>query len=188
MKLQFITQNSKMKKSTEARVFNFGIPAKETCKGAGECKKFCYAAKGFYLWPSAKNAQHRRWAASKENDFSLLMVEDVINSMATHIRIHDSGDFYNREYLHKWFQVMDALPHVQFYAYTKMVPLLEGEKLPDNFTVIYSFGGIFDSQIDKTKHRFAEIFKEEIPADYSNASENDLNAIKQNKKIGLIAH
>jgi len=188
MKLKFITQNSKMKKSTEARVFNFGIPAKETCLGAGECKKFCYAAKGFYLWSTAKNAQHRRWAATKEDDFSLLMVEDIINSQASHIRIHDSGDFYSREYLHKWFKVMDALPHVIFYAYTKMVPLLEGEKLPKNFTVIYSYGGIFDNKIDRKKHRFAAIFNEKIPIDFSNASDNDLNAIGNNKKIGLIAH
>jgi hypothetical protein len=188
MKLQFITQNSKMKKSTEGRVFNFGIPAKETCKGAGECKKFCYAAKGFYLWPSAKNAQHRRWAATKLDNFPEEMIKDIIWSEASHIRIHDSGDFYDREYLSKWLKIIESLPHVTFYAYTKMIPLFRGVKLPENFTVIYSFGGIFDAQIDTKNDRHAAIFKESIPSNYINASENDLNAIKENKNVGLIAH
>lgn len=188
MKLKFLTQNSKMKKSTDARVFNFGIPAKETCIGAGICKKYCYAAKGFYLWPSAKNAQHRRWAGTKEDDFSIDMIEDVILSGASHIRIHDSGDFYSREYLSKWLKVIDALPHVTFYAYTKMIPFFKNLELPENFTVIFSYGGIYDKMIDQKTERHASIFKDKIGAGYVDASQNDLNAIGKNKKIGLISH
>ena len=188
MKLKFITQNSKMKKSKNAKVYNFGIPAKETCIGADECKKYCYAAKGFYLWPSAKNAQHRRWAATQKNDFPELMLEDIIWSEATHIRIHDSGDFYSKEYLMKWIKIIEALPHVKFYAYTKMLPLFLHLKLPENFTVIFSYGGIYDHMIDKNNHRHAAIFKDKIPKNYINASENDLNAIGKNINIGLLAH
>lgn len=189
MKLKFLTQNKKMKKSSnDARVFNFGIPAKSTCLGAGECKKYCYAAKGFYLWPNVNEAQQRRLKATKETNFCIEMLGDIFKSGATHIRIHDSGDFYSREYLHKWIKIIEACPHVQFYAYTKMIPLFKKEVLPENFTVIYSFGGIFDSLIDKAKDRFAEIFKDDVPKNYSNASENDLLAIGSNKKIGLLAH
>ncbi len=49
MKLKFLTQNNKLKKTsktTGARVFNFGITAVKSCIGALECKKYCYADKG----------------------------------------------------------------------------------------------------------------------------------------------
>jgi hypothetical protein len=118
------------------------------------------------------------------------MIEEIKKKKASHIRIHDSGDFYSREYLHKWFKVMDSLPNVKFYAYTKALPLFEGETLPANFTLIKSIGGKRDDLI-KSDDRHAKIFKSEadlLAAGYSNASENDLVAIGNNYKVGLLAH
>jgi hypothetical protein len=187
MKLQFLTQNRKMKKSKNAKIFNFGIPAKLTCKAALECKKYCYAAKGFYLWPNVKEAQNRRYKATKKDNFCIEMIKDIIESEASHVRIHDSGDFYSREYLNKWFTIIEALPHVTFYAYTKMIPLFKNEKLPKNFTVIFSYGGKYDHLILKND-RNAKIFKESMPKNYIDTSNNDLNAIGKNKNIGLLIH
>lgn len=187
MKLKFLTQNSKMKKTKNAKIFNFGIPAKDTCSAALECKKYCYAAKGFYLWPNVKAAQKRRLDATKKDNFCTEMIADIIESEASHIRIHDSGDFYARRYLQKWFTIIESMPHVQFYAYTKMIPLFKNEKLPSNFTVIYSYGGKFDSMIEKNE-RHAKIFKNEVPKNYIDTSNNDLNAIGKNKNIGLLSH
>ena len=189
-----LTQNSKLKATSKLnglKIFNFGIPAQDTCLWAGDCKKYCYASKGAYIWSNVKPAFERRLEATKQDNFPSVMIAEIIKRKVDVVRIHDSGDFYSREYLHKWFKVMDSMPHIKFYAYSKSLPLLKGEKLPSNFTLIKSEGGKRDDLIDATNDRHARIFKSEeelIAAGYSNASENDLIAIGDNPKIGLIAH
>lgn len=192
--MELLTQNSKLKKTSKinnARVFNFGIPAQDTCIWAGECKKFCYASKGAYIWSNVKPAFQRRYEVTKQDNFPQLILTEIVKKKATHIRIHDSGDFYSREYIQKWFKVMDTLPEVTFYAYTKSLPLFESVKLPKNFILIKSEGGKRDDLINHKKDRHAKIFKtieELLKAGYSNASDNDLIAIGKNKKIGLVIH
>jgi len=192
--MELLTQNSKLKKTSVAngiKVMNFGIPAQDTCLWAGDCKKYCYASKGAYIWSNVKPAFERRLDATKQDNFPQLMIAEIIRRKADVIRIHDSGDFYSREYLHKWFKVMESLPQVKFYAYSKSLPLFDGIKLPDNFTLIKSEGGKRDDLIDATHDRHARIFKTErelYSAGYANASDNDLIAIGNNPKIGLVAH
>lgn len=192
--MELLTQNGKLKKTSKVtglRVYNFGIPAQDTCLWAGECKKYCYASKGAYIWSNVKPAFQRRLDATKQDNFAQVMIAEIVRRKANVIRIHDSGDFYSREYLHKWFKVMDSLPQVKFYAYSKSLPLLQGEQLPDNFTLIKSEGGKRDDLIDPSVDRHARIFKTEaelIAAGYANASNNDLIAIDSNPKIGLLAH
>jgi hypothetical protein len=189
-----LTQNSKLKKTSKLsglRVFNFGIPAQDTCLWAGECKKFCYASKGAYVWSNVKPAFERRLELTKLNTFPQLMIEEIKKKKASHVRIHDSGDFYSREYLHKWFKVMQSMNEVTFYAYSKSLPLFEGETLPKNFVLIKSMGGKKDDMINMKRDRHAKIFDsiESLQkAGYVNASENDLFAIGKNKKIGLLKH
>lgn len=192
--MELLTQNSKLKKTSKAtglRVFNFGIPAQDTCLWAGECKKYCYASKGAYIWSNVKPAFQRRLDATKQDNFNVIMQKEILAKKAQVVRIHDSGDFYSREYLMKWFWIMESLPAVKFYAYSKSLPLFKGEKLPANFTLIKSEGGKRDDLIDPSVDRHARIFKTEaelIAEGYANASENDLIAIGNNPKIGLIAH
>jgi hypothetical protein len=192
--MELLTQNSKLKSTSKLnglKVFNFGIPAQDTCIWAGDCKKYCYASKGAYIWSNVKPAFERRLDATKQNNFSEVMIAEITKRKIDVVRIHDSGDFYSREYLHKWFKVMESMPHVKFYAYSKSLPLLQGERLPANFTLIKSEGGKRDDLINPTVDRHARIFKTEqelIAAGYANASENDLIAIGSNPKIGLIAH
>jgi len=192
--MELLTQNGKLKttsKLNNLRVFNFGIPAQNTCLWADKCKKYCYASKGAYRWSNVKSAYQRRLDATKRDNFPQVMIAEITKRKADVIRIHDSGDFYSREYLHKWCKVMNSMPNVKFYAYSKSLPLLVGEKLPVNFTLIKSEGGKRDDLIDASVDRHARIFKTEaelIASGYANASENDLIAIGTNKNIGLIAH
>jgi hypothetical protein len=190
-----LTQNSKLKKTSlnnGQRVFNFGIPAQDTCLWAGECKKFCYASKGAYIWSNVKPAFQYRFEVSKTNDFITIMKGEIVSKNATHIRIHDSGDFYSREYLHKWFKIIESMPNVHFYACSKSIPLLINERMPSNFTLIMSEGGKADHMINHAINRHARIFKTEyelLEAGYINASHDDLVAInKTNHKIGLVIH
>jgi hypothetical protein len=189
-----LTQNSKLKKTSLAnncKVYNFGIPAQVTCLWAKDCIKYCYAKKGAYAWSNVKPAFQKRYELSKTNDFISMMISEIIKKKASHVRIHDSGDFYSREYLHKWFKIMESLPDVQFYAYSKSLPLFSRERLPENFTLIKSIGGKADKDINLLNDRHAGIFKSEkelLEAGYVNASHDDLKAIGNNYKIGLLAH
>jgi hypothetical protein len=114
------------------------------------------------------------------------MVIEVITSKASIIRIHSAGDFYNREYIAKWLTIMDSLPHITFYAYTKSFKMFDGISLPSNFKMIQSQGGI--NPIDESKAH-AKVWENEsdIPADYSKAIESDINAV-YNDKIALVYH
>ncbi|NBW11475.1 MAG: hypothetical protein EBR82_25940 [Caulobacteraceae bacterium] len=194
----FLVRNSKIKKS-EKRTFNFGIPAYQsstglkTCPNAGACAKGCYALAGAYRFSNVAQAFERRLTATQDDSFVHLMLQDIDRQRAERIRIHDSGDFYNEEYLDRWIRIMRARPEVEFYAYTKMVSLFKrrSQDLPKNFTVIYSFGGTEDRLIDVTKDRHSLVFESvaQLKAcGYSDASKQDDVALGKNPKIGLVYH
>lgn len=191
---ELLTQNSKLKKTSVAngiKVMNFGIPAQSTCLWADKCKKYCYASKGAYIWSNVKPAFEAREKITRQDNFPQLMIAEIVKRKVDVVRIHDSGDFYSREYVQKWFKVMESLPQVKFYAYTKSLPLFDGVKLPSNFVLIKSEGGKRDDLINPTVDRHARIFKTEaelLAEGYANASDNDLIAIGNNPKIGLLSH
>ena len=200
--MNLLTQNAKMKKTSiknNAKIFNFSIPAyktksgKVTCPFAAACVKYCYAQKGNYTrFPIVQELMEQKYEISKQNNFNSLMNEEIKKKKATHIRIHDSGDFYSVKYLSKWIQIAEFNPSIIFYAYTKSIKFfVDGLLLPDNMKIIFSEGSKTDELINAREHRHARIFKTSealIAAGYIDASENDLQAITENKKVGLIFH
>jgi hypothetical protein len=194
-----LTQNGKMKKTSKKngiRLFNFGIPAyktqsgKVTCPFAKDCVKFCYAQKGAYSWGNVKPAFEKRYNLTKENDFGAIMTRAIKSVKATHIRIHDSGDFYSPAYLQKWVNVAKINSEVTFYFYTKSVKMILDIELPQNMKSIFSYGSKQDDLINDDQHRHAKIFKnhaELIAAGYIDCSDDDYQAINTNK-VGLIIH
>ena len=212
---KLLSKNSKIDKSASDSevLFNFGIPAYKTevngqefvtCPMAGQCAKSqgCYALNATYTWPVVKNAYQNRLLATLSNDFTAMMGKEIRTKVKSNkdkkvvIRIHDSGDFYNMHYFEKWLQVIKEFPQVQFYAYTKMVPMfkhwLKTNTLPENFTVIYSFGGLRDDLINKEVDRHSSVFEsmaELVAAGYTDTTEDDKNAYKSvNGKVGLVYH
>jgi hypothetical protein len=194
----FLVRNSKIKKSAK-RTFNFGIPAYQsstglkTCPNAGACAKGCYALAGAYRFSNVAQAFERRLAATQSDLFIDAMLSDIDKQRAERIRIHDSGDFYNEEYLDRWLKIMRARPNVEFYAYTKMISIFNRRKadLPKNFTLIYSFGGTEDKLIDVEKDRHSLVFETvaQLKAcGYADASNQDDIALGKNPKIGLVYH
>ena len=189
---QLFTRNSKLKKA-EYNTVNFGIPALKTCPEADICKSYCYANKGAYSWPVVKKAYEWRYQQSKQIDFIDVVVSTLNKKRNTHIRIHDSGDFYNKEYLYKWFEIARKMPSKTFYAYTKRVKLLKDNEAlkPNNMIIIYSLGGREDHLIDQKVDRHSKIFnslEELLKEGYIDTSENDSNAIKENHRVGLVIH
>ena len=200
--MNLLTQNSKMKKTSlknNAKIFNFSIPAyktksgKVTCPFADACVKYCYAQKGNYTrYPIVQEVQEKKYEISKQNNFNSLMNAEIKKKKATHIRIHDSGDFYSVKYLSKWVQIAEHNKEVIFYAYTKSIKFfVDGLLVPDNMKIIFSEGSKHDELINPKTDRHARIFKNIDllnASGYIDASSNDLKAITENKKVGLIFH
>ena len=200
--MNLLTQNSKMKKTSienKSKILNFSIPAfktksgKTTCPFAGGCQKYCYAQKGNYTrFPIVQELMEQKYLLSKQENFTTLMNEEIKKKKPTHVRIHDSGDFYSPEYLNKWVTIAKQNKDVIFYAYTKSIKFFtEGLTVPTNLKIIFSEGSKIDNLIDVKKHRHARIFKDVstlLSAGYIDASTNDLQAITDNKKVGLVYH
>jgi len=201
--MNLLTQNSKLKKTSKAlglRVFNFGIPAyksasgKLTCPMADECVKFCYAKKGAYIWSNVKPAFEKRYELSKTDGFIDAMNAEILKKKPDYVRVHDSGDYYSRAYLHKWIEVAIHNPDVRFYSYTNMVKMMLNVSLPDNYDIIFSDSGKQKNLINERVHRHTKIFSSHsdlVHAGYTDASAVDLYATRwfnATNKVGLIFH
>ena len=201
--MQLLTQNGKLKKTSKLmgfKVVNFGLPAYKSitgrviCPMADGCIKFCYARKGAYIWGNVKPAFEKRYELSKTDDFISAIHAEIQRKKPKFVRVHDSGDYYSREYLAKWFQIAKQNPQVNFYSYTNMIDMIKKADIPSNYDFIFSNSGKQVDLIDKSIDRHTEIFKtadELVAAGYANASENDLHATRwfnKTNKVGLIYH
>lgn len=206
-KLKFAKGNAKFGKNTAI----FSLPAGHTCPGALQCLSLvnretgklsdgpetlfrCYAASSEALFP---NIRKSRW-----NNFELLrgksvaeMSELILRSLPRNVklcRIHASGDFFNQDYFDAWIKVAQKLPHIIFYAYTKMLPLWVRRlgAIPDNFRLVASEGGKFDNLIKVHNLRYVKVvFSAEqaeklgLPLD-----DDDTHAWKHRANFALLLH
>ena len=71
---------------------------------------------------------------------------DILSRKKSNItRIHEAGDFYSRQYVQSWYDIMRCLPDMDFYAYTKRNDIFTRGMLknkPGNFTLIWSVDGV----------------------------------------------
>jgi hypothetical protein len=194
-----LAKNRKISKSGK-NTFNFGIPKHYsqrfkmvTCTQAKDCLGGCYAGQKTFTWPKVQNAYENRLEMSLSDHFPAIVVGEIRAKKAERIRIHDSGDFYSREYLHKWFSIMEQCPDVEFYCYTKEVSMMKAEESlwPENLTVVYSYGGKEDYLIDDENDRHSKVFQDWNALDlagYADASDQDDVALGDSLKIGLVYH
>jgi hypothetical protein len=208
--MKLLTQNSKMKKSSNDKlaIYNWTIPAYKaldgtiTCPNASKCIQGCYAKQGAYVWSNVQKSHNEKFQLSKTPQFFDAMVAEIetkVNSRANKnktvlIRIHDAGDFYSLDYTLTWFRIMRHFEgkSVLFYAYTKQVEIFNDLKdnVPTNFRLIYSYGGKQDNLINPEIHRHALVFENEsdVPDNYVNASKDDMLALTLNKNVALVYH
>lgn len=147
----------------------------KTCPSAGECTKFCYAAKGNFVRFSATGLSAARTVNFLMNDpigFENQMVTEIAsqerksakrkNTLA--IRWHDSGDFLSEKYMQLAFSIAKRTPNVTHYAYTKQLPLLDKIQgdVPKNFFFRKSFGGEYDEMINPKTDNYAEVVPMEL--------------------------
>lgn len=170
----------------------------KTCPMAGECARLCYACQGGYVFKSSMVAHTRNLQAYFDDPMDLAdrIVKDIASKRKLRaFRIHDSGDFFNKTYALWWIGIVNRLPNVQFYAYTKQVKMFKetlAEVIPTNLTLIYSFGGKQDDLIDPATDRHSKVWPEKsamLAAGYADTTDTDEHAANPDiKNIGLVYH
>ena len=136
-KISLSDGNKKLVSDEFTRFLIFSLPAVKTCPFATEhCKLACYAEKAERAYPDCLPAREKNLAFTKTDEFVPFMVNALHyiaglkayrNAEHITVRIHESGDFYNYEYLKKWLDIADAcrdIKNMDFAAYTKSTPYL----------------------------------------------------------------
>ena len=161
--------------------FNIGLPALkglavnestgefvvvDTCPGAGACKVYCYAKKGGYVqWKASSLSQTKQlnfllndpegYKAKLKSELSAAEKKFGKKGTKVVVRWHDAGDFFSPDYLNLAYSIARDFPNIDFYAYTKVASVAQGDK-PSNFKMNFSAGATpeQEKQIDfaKTKH------------------------------------
>lgn len=177
-------------------IWSFNLIPIIHCPMAGACKAYCYATVGQQAFRSGVLRRARAFLATLQTDFVDRMVAEInraVKKGLKAVRVHDSGDFYSAEYMQSWLEIARRLPHVRFYAYTKMVVLAQrlASVTPGNFKLIQSLGGVADSRIDQSlpHSRIFDSVEALHAAGYADASESDAPAaFGDNPRIGLVIH
>ena len=119
-----------------------------TCLDCKDCLKDCYAVKASKAYPTVNN---HRWLitymAINHLDILKSWIYEELYKIAKnrkyvkYVRIHESGDFFNQDYLDMWYNVASMFPNFKFYFYTKSDKFLDFSKfvsLP-NVNMVSSF-------------------------------------------------
>jgi hypothetical protein len=184
----------------EAKFVSFNIPqlqsktGQKTCPYAGSCAEICYAGQGRMAFAAAKDARERNLEHINSISSSRLtakLVADIDRMRkTTHVRIHDSGDFFNRSYYKAWVRAAEQCPDIVFYAYTKSIPLIDYDLHPSNFRLVQSLGGKRDKDVDleRPHSRIFATDEDRKKASYCDGNVSDIPAVLGQKRIGLVYH
>ena len=142
--------NKKLAPNSAISFLIWNIPAVITCPFRTKlCELFCYAKKSEIAYPDVLPARMRNLEISKSDDFVLRMIYTICVELDRPknkhkkivFRIHESGDFYNMEYVNKWLEIIRYFKNdnrIVFVAYTKSVTYFDGIALPKNFKLLAS--------------------------------------------------
>jgi hypothetical protein len=178
-----------------AKVVAFNLPAAidfrmngaefNTCPQAGACKGVCYARQNTFIYPGPIQMRVDNLWSTFRATFADEMADEI--GKATHVRIHDSGDFYSQEYLDSWIAIARKRPDVVFYAYTKSLHL-DWQAAPENLRIVQSEGGKLDAMIDYSRPHSRIVV--DVPAGYTNGNAElaDTPAIDGTVRIALPYH
>lgn len=135
-------KNKKLVPNAKTAFVIWNLPAVVTCPNATPlCLRYCYARKAERAYPTCAPARFRNLADTKKPDFVERMVYTILSARKYSkaetllVRIHESGDFYDKEYAEKWLEIANRCKgeKIKFIAYTKSFSFFDGVKLPDNF-------------------------------------------------------
>lgn len=129
----------------------WNLPAIITCPYAtAMCKAVCYARKAEQAYPDCLPSRMRNLQETRKESFPDNMIYTIYKAVyytpkkVLIVRIHESGDFYNKKYVADWLKIILACKvfdgkkypvRVKFIAYTKSFPFFDGVKIPANFSL-----------------------------------------------------
>jgi hypothetical protein len=154
------------------------------------------------MFPGPRNHALENYRISKGDTFVPQMVEEIQalidkghkQKKKVYIRLHDSGDWYDKDYVNKWKEIISCFGGVQFYCYTKSHVLLNklGMGELENFTIIPSKGGKDDAKIKGPCAFVVPVGTTTLPANCEFGDMDDdlhsVDCIKAGKSVALMAH
>jgi len=216
-KLHFATHNSKINKLAHSlglkntQVVAFDLPAGYTCPCADTCQSFsnresgritdgenckirCYAASIESAFTSARNAHWRNYdvlCKLSQAEMVKLILSELPKNVKV-VRIHSSGDYFAKRYFQAWVKVAEIRTDVRFFGYTKILNYVDAPK-PDNFRLVYSFGGKMDKKLElqPTAYIVKDIAEAIIRGLLVSCIDNpadDFDFIMENKTFALVLH
>lgn len=141
--------NNKLVDNGKEYFLIFSLPAITTCpRSTAMCRGLCYAKKSEVIYPNVLPSRQSNLEQSKLKSFRG-EINKWINwntksrpskkGKKVYFRIHESGDFYNMNYLKKWIDICNDNPNITFTAYTKSIHLIEQlDMIPDNLLIRFS--------------------------------------------------
>ncbi len=135
--------NKKLVPNKETAFLIWNIPAVVTCPFKTKmCSSACYAIKAEKAYkqvlPSRKDNLKMSLLPSFVDDMTDIILNKARKTRKPRliVRIHESGDFYNKAYADKWLQIIrncECESKITFIAYTKSFAFFDGIELPKNF-------------------------------------------------------
>lgn len=215
MTLKFSFHNSKIHKLANylglsvKSVVSFDLPAGHTCPMADKCKATADKITGKIT--DSKGMQFRCYAASNEAVFSStrknrwhnfdelknavsmdVLIENSLPAGVKVVRIHSSGDFFNKKYFDAWCKVASNHPEINFFGYTKILPYVNAVK-PANFKLVYSYGGILDSKVTNEPVAYVvntiqDAVNKGLPVSCQSNPSDDYDFVMSGKSFALVLH
>ena len=216
--LSFLQGNAKIGKEPHT----FSLPSGHTCPGATEClaradrntgtitdgpdqRVRCFAATMEARFGSVRKSRWRNFELLIEASRAIkddpvagmtdLLVESMTRTrpVITAVRVHVGGDFFNEAYFKAWMRAAEALPNVEFWAYTKSIPywVKNQDIVPSNFSLTASDGGRYDHfipDLENAKTAYV-VFSEEEAAIRGWEIDHDDSAARYGKEdFALLVH
>jgi hypothetical protein len=99
---------------------SWSLPPKVTCPGKTDfCNRFCYGLRGNFVHRNVSRTLEVNLGESSTEDWPRRMVNQIKAQGTKVFRIHTVGDFYSPSYVSSWASIVDSLPSVRFYGYTR---------------------------------------------------------------------
>ena len=106
-------------------IYAWSLPPKISCPGESErCGLICFGLKSERQYPAVREAWLKNLEASKQGNFV-----DIFNRLFVKLRkkkrfngvfrIHAVGDMYDKQYILKWFKIVQNNTDITFYLYTR---------------------------------------------------------------------
>ena len=207
-KLIFTKGNAKLDK----KILIFNLPAGHSCPQASKCLSKvdpvtgtlkdgkntifrCFAASQEVLFPNVRVSRNNNFESLRKCKSAKQMEDLIVGSLpdtASLVRVHASGDFFNKTYFQAWINVAKAKPNVIFYAYTKSLNFwieFMGQ-IPANLKLTASRGGRLDHLIEEHNLKYAQVVFSEKEAEILGLEidHDDSHAFTDNKPFALLLH